>query len=520
MLNKPSGCKGCILYGRGKGFSQPGGKLVHSVGFVGEALGADEEIAGRPFVGKAGDQLRRMVERLQDPKTGTALRLDDFRTYNTLWCRPPNNELTGTPHEMDALRHCSPILDKHLARERPRVLVALGNQALRRLTGHWGVDSLRGYYFDTPHGLVVPTYHPSYIMRGKFVLSRVFQLDLVKALKAARGERYHRDRAYELHPTAPSVLRFVEAVERRPQSALAFDIETPYGGDTDAKDSDFIAIEDEPSYTILRISFAHEEGRAITFPWIPPYVDLAKRLLRTPNPKVGWNSTGFDIPRLVANGAVFGGPHYDAMHMWHALEPSLPMGLKYVGTFYCPDMPPWKLRASKEPEWYSAADSDVTLCCFNGIKKALEDQQRWTMYQKHFVEVDTVLRAMSARGVSVDEAKRKENREYFRKRFLHTVEDAQPYFPIDLRKRKVYSYDEARLRKQGFWEEGRMIKVEETGPLKDKHEVCKDGFVRRIKKDAVPSKRRKAASKLSPSTSKARAEGVRADDKRQGGDDS
>ena len=505
MLDKPFGCKECILYGKGRGFSRASGRLGHNVALVGEALGAEEEQAGSPFVGRAGDQLRRMVGRLQDPATGVGFRLEDFRLYNTLWCRPPNNEITGASYEMDALQHCAPILDQYIQRERPRVLVALGNQALRRLTGHWGIDALRGYYFDTPHGLVIGTYHPSYIMRGKFELSRVFQLDIVKAVQAARGKRHKRTRSYELHPTAPSVLRFVEEVERNPGRALAFDIETPYGGDTDAKDSDWVAIEDEPSFTILRISFAQAEGAAITFPWIPPYVDLAKRLLRTPNPKVGWNSTGFDVPRLVANGAVFGGPHYDAMHMWHALEPSLPMGLKYVGTFFCPDMPPWKLRAAKEPEWYSAADSDVTLCCFNGIKKALEEQQRWTMYEKHFVEVDTVLRTMSSRGICVDTEKRQANRERFRQRFIDTKDNMQGYIPLDNRKMKLYTYDEARLKKQGFWEEGMMVKVPQSGVVKEGWEVCPDGFVRRIpkppkkkrvKKNAVRNRKRKAGPKL------------------------
>jgi uracil-DNA glycosylase family 4 len=520
MIEKPQGCKGCVLYGRGVGFSHPSGRLGHNVGLVGEALGQDEEIAGVPFVGRAGQQLRRMVERLADPASGTPLRFEDFRLYNTLWCRPPNNEITGTSYEMDALQHCAPILEKHLKRERPRVLVALGNQAMRRLTGHWGVNDLRGYYFDTPLGLVIPTYHPSFIMRGKFELSRVFQLDLIKAIKAASGERFKRSREYILHPSPQQFLRWIEGVEANPGAALAFDIETPYGGDLE-KDSEWVAIEDEPTYTILRISFAYEEGRAISVPWSNPFVDLCKRLLRGPNPKVGWNSTGFDVPRLVANGAVLGGSHYDAMHMWHALEPSLPMGLKYVGTFYCPDMPPWKLRAREQPEWYNAADSDVTICCYNGIRKSLETQQRWAMYEKHFVEVDTVLRQMSARGIFVDRERRAANREHFQERFKRVVEDAQPYYPLELRRKKTYTYSEERLKKQGLWEEGAMVKVEETGPVPDKYEVGPDGFLvrkKKEKKNGVRSSGRKGKPKVQTSASgtgrkgKDRGESVRPED--------
>lgn len=498
MLEKPKHCKNCVLWGNGKGFSQPSGSLRHGVALVGEALGEDEVVAGEPFVGKAGQQLRRMVSRLKDPKTGLNFRPEDFRLYNTLWCRPPDNVLTGASYELAALDHCAPLLDGWLKRDSPRVLLALGNQALRRLTGEWGIDRLRGYYFDTPHGLVIGTYHPSYIMRGKFELSRVFQLDLIKAVKAARGERYRRDRRYELHPTPLGLLEWIKDAEANPGKPIAFDIETPYDGG-EAAESEFIALEDGASYTILRISFSIEEGRAITMPWVQPFVDLAKRILLLPNPKVGWNSTGFDVPRLVANGALLGGEHYDAMQMWHALEPSLPMGLKYVGTFFCPDMPPWRLRASSEPEWYNAADSDVTLCCYNGIRKKLEEEGRWQMFLDHFVKVDTVLRGMSSRGVCVDRKKRVENREKFEAAFADAVEAVQPYVPVDILKKKIYTYDKERLTKQGMWVEGKMFPVSVDVEVKPGWEVGEDGFLRKIPKP------KKGGTKSAKATTKRKA---------------
>jgi hypothetical protein len=238
-------------------------------------------------------------------------------------------------------------------------------------------------------------------------------------------------------------------------------------------------------------------------PWREPFVTLAKRFLSTPNPKVTWNGTGFDIPRLVANDAPVNGPHYDAMLMWHALEPSLPMGLKYVATFYCPDMPPWKLRASSEPEWYNAADSDVTICCFNGIRAALQSQGRMEMFREHFVQVDSVLRAMSNRGLLVDRERRSESREKFRRRLKETIERAQPYMPLDKRPYKAYTYDEDRLKRQGLWEEGRMIVVKAGAEVKDGWEV-KEGWLRKIPK---PKKEKKKNAKAA-TRRRARGEGA------------
>lgn len=498
MILKPDECKGCVLYGDGKGFSVPSGNLTHGVALVGEALGEEEEAKGVPFVGKAGEQLTRMVERLVDPSTGLAFRRDDFRLYNTIWCRPPGNILSGAAYEEDALRSCARHLTGWISSDKPRVLLALGNQALRRLTGHWGIDQLRGYYFDTALGLVIGTYHPSYIMRGNFELVRIWQLDLIKAVEAARGRLYKRTRKYELSPNMVALRGFLAELKASPDSPVAFDIETPYGGiDSEQKDSEYVALEDDSSYSILRISFSHREGWAITMPWMEPYITVAKEVLALPNPKVSWNGSGFDIPRLVANGCVFGGDHFDAMHMWHALEPSLPMGLKYVSTVYCPDMPPWRLQARERPEWYNAADSDVTLCCYNGIRKKLESEGRWDMFLRHFVRVDAVLRGMSSRGITVDSEKRRDNRMRFSEELRLVVERIQDQIPIDIRPKKVYRLSEETLRKKGSFIEGRMVQVEEEAVVKEGWEVGEDGFLRKIPRAKKPVRKRK--EKPSPS---------------------
>ncbi len=496
LLQKPKECKTCPLYGNGLGFSVPSGKLTHGVALIGEALGEEEEREGVPFVGKAGEQLTRMVERLLDPATGLKFRREDFRLYNTLWCRPPGNVITGAPYEHDALRECAHFLAERVDAEKPKVLLAMGNQALRRTTGQWGIDELRGYYFHTPLGLVIGTYHPSYIMRGNFELTRIWQLDLIKAVEAARGKIYKRVRSYALSPGPADLRLFLEELTKDPSLPVSFDIETPYGGiDSEQKDSEFVALEDDMSFNILRIGFSHREGWAVTMPWMEPYVTFAKKVLATPNPKISWNGSGFDIPRLVSNGCVLNGEHFDAMHMWHALEPSLPMGLKYVSTVYCPDMPPWRLQAHAQPEWYNSSDADVTLCCYAGIRRGLESQSRWGMFLKHFVQCDSVLRAMSSRGINVDSQKRVENRERFVARLAQLVREIQAVVPIDVKPKKVYKLSRETLEKKGVFQEERMVEVDQEEKVKEGWEVGEDGHPRRVKKPKPPRSPRKPKSR-------------------------
>ncbi len=127
--------------------------------FIGEAPGADEDASGRPFVGKAGQLLTKMIESI-------GLKREDVYIANMIKSRPPENR----PPERDELEACSPFVFRQIAVIRPRLIVTLGNPATQQvLETRTGISRLRGQFQDYPResGIkVLPTFHPAYLLRS------------------------------------------------------------------------------------------------------------------------------------------------------------------------------------------------------------------------------------------------------------------------------------------------------------------------------------------------------------------
>lgn len=135
--------------------------------FVGEAPGADEDLQGEPFVGRAGKLLTNMI---------LALKLSREQVYiaNILKCRPPNNR-NPLPHEVVC---CTPFLTQQIELVRPSVIVALGAVAARFLL-HTEVEigKLRGrrYEYENTGIPLIATYHPAYLLRNPVAKSKSWQ---------------------------------------------------------------------------------------------------------------------------------------------------------------------------------------------------------------------------------------------------------------------------------------------------------------------------------------------------------
>ncbi|MGM0533627.1 MAG: uracil-DNA glycosylase [Campylobacterota bacterium] len=138
--------------------------------FVGEAPGQTEDNTGRPFVGRAGQLLSKMIENV------LGLQRQQVYIANILKCRPPGN---ATPtHEQ--IFECKPYLDKQLELIRPKLVVALGATAFNALTGQkTALGKARGEIVNMPRFQLIASYHPSYLLRNPSMKKESYK-DLLK----------------------------------------------------------------------------------------------------------------------------------------------------------------------------------------------------------------------------------------------------------------------------------------------------------------------------------------------------
>lgn len=164
-------CTRCKLHkGRHKivfGDGNPKAQLV----FVGEGPGADEDMQGLPFVGRAGKLLTQMIEAM-------GLQRSDVYICNVVKCRPPENRAP----EPDEVATCSPYLIRQIDFINPKVIVCLGATAAKTLLETTrGISQFRGEWLTWRGHKLMATYHPAYLLRNPPAKSEVWK-DLQKVM--------------------------------------------------------------------------------------------------------------------------------------------------------------------------------------------------------------------------------------------------------------------------------------------------------------------------------------------------
>jgi len=169
-------CTRCKLHTLGRsqivfGVGNPQADLM----FVGEAPGADEDIQGVPFVGRAGQLLTKIIEAI-------GLKREEVYIANVIKCRPPQNR---NP-EPDEVEKCEPFLFQQIDIIKPKVIVALGKfgaQTLLRTLDP--ISRLRGRVFEYRGAKLIPTFHPAYLLRNPSSKREVWEdMKLVRKLLA------------------------------------------------------------------------------------------------------------------------------------------------------------------------------------------------------------------------------------------------------------------------------------------------------------------------------------------------
>jgi DNA polymerase len=155
------------------GVGDPGAELM----FVGEGPGADEDLQGEPFVGKAGQLLTRMIEAM-------GWRREQVYIANVVKCRPPDNR-NPEPDEIEA---CEPFLKRQIEAVGPKVIVALGKFAAHTLLrSAIPISKLRGQWSEYAGVRLMPTFHPAYLLRSP--QEKVKAWEDLKAVMAVLGKK-------------------------------------------------------------------------------------------------------------------------------------------------------------------------------------------------------------------------------------------------------------------------------------------------------------------------------------------
>jgi uracil-DNA glycosylase family 4 len=171
-------CSRCKLHTLGRrqvvfGVGSPNADLM----FVGEAPGADEDIQGEPFVGRAGQLLTKIIEAI-------GMQRSDVYIANVIKCRPPQNR---NP-EPDEVEQCEPFLFRQIETIKPKVIVALGKfaaQSLLKTTEP--ITRLRGREYKYRNAILMPTFHPAFLLRNPSSKREVWE-DMKRVRAILAGE--------------------------------------------------------------------------------------------------------------------------------------------------------------------------------------------------------------------------------------------------------------------------------------------------------------------------------------------
>ncbi|MBP1746195.1 MAG: dpo [Deltaproteobacteria bacterium] len=170
------GCRKCplaetrnnVVFGEGNNNA----KLM----FIGEAPGEEEDVQGRPFVGKAGKLLDQLIERI-------GLRRENVYICNVLKCRPPNNR---DPEEKE-IASCKDYLLSQLELIKPKIICTLGRHAYNTLFDvNEKITKVRGSLKDYKGTMLLPTYHPSFLLRNQDKIKEAWE-DMERLKQLLKG---------------------------------------------------------------------------------------------------------------------------------------------------------------------------------------------------------------------------------------------------------------------------------------------------------------------------------------------
>lgn len=419
MQNKTSLCVDCPSFLTPPGYCEPVGSGVNQVLLVGSSPDRAAVQLGQAYspYSEVGTILARACQLRE-------MDLDQFTYTNLTWCpASPKREVLN----YCAVKHLRPLIE----RLQPRMIVALGPDVIRELTGITGPKTdpryTRGFVVDGINAAagypVKLTYDPLMVREGNMNLLGALAQDLDMARSQTKVSFKPQYKVGLEHCAE----WFFDA-KANSDLSIAYDIETAHSLKND---------EDEVrghSDAITQIQFSIRPNEALILPWSERAREFTKIVMALPNTKLGWNNLLFDDPHLKAEGVDIQGPVVDEMWCWHFLEPGLPYNLSHcTGTFVGNELPPWKHTMSADLHRYGGSDVDSLVRIYPRLVEALHAEGMWDAYQTFIVRFWKVLKDMSDRGFPFNLEKAAELREWVEGEKARIFADIQDQIPNTLK---------------------------------------------------------------------------------------
>mgnify|MGYP000322989317 CR=1 FL=1 len=368
------------------------GPLDAKIFILGEAPGADEDYFGQPFVGKSGEFLTHCLDLAGIDRS--LCRIGNVCNY-----RPDHNDfkLLLSSRELAEGRQ---ELDFYLASQRPRVIIALGNEALRYLRGHPGISDWRGSVLSySDSSFVIPTYHPAAALRDGTFSPQIVH-DLTKARRVLEQGYTAPVHDFIIDPGVEQLDSILEEVRAAP--FIAADIETGIGG----------------TY-IKCFGFAVSRTRAFVFRnhfpegCEPIFAHKISAVLSAAK-SVVYHNGSYDTSQLRENHVDFAERlDYDTMLAQRVLQPELPIGLAFCASIYT-DEPYYKndgKETSRRVSWeqlarYNCTDCIVTFATREEQEKLFRDDPVLAKDREFIFSRIPLMQELQRNGMLVDEERR------------------------------------------------------------------------------------------------------------------
>lgn len=396
----------------------PSGPLDAKIALVGEAPGQEEINRGEPFVGPSGRLLSDML-------AAAGISRQQCYLTNVSKQRPPNNDFgvfyadKKRQQPSTYLLQCYQDLREELLRVNPNIVVPLGSEPLKAITGRTSIESWRGSLLSSPVGKVCGTYHPAYVLR-QYIARTTVELDFRRVSQESTSPELRLpSHTFDISPTFEQVCTYLRHRPKR----LAFDIETSgtfvrcLG--LSSRSDHAICIPFMAASSIETGIHSSVVGGPLQTPTRNSYwtVEQEWEILRLLDelfldPSVQKIAQNFPFDALVLSRE-FGldtspGLHMDTMVAHHACYSELPKGLDYLASVYTrvPYYSDFDAGSDRQTWIYNCYDAAVTYEISERLDQELVDCGMAEFYRNQIQPALLAYTRAETRGVRIDETLR------------------------------------------------------------------------------------------------------------------